>query len=126
TALQLTNFWQDLGRDWERGRLYVPLTDLEACRAPMSDLSEARISDTWRCALTRVAERTRDLFRRGRVVCDGVGGRLRYELRVTWLGGSRILDRLEQQRFNVFESRPSLGGADVPSLLWAALVWSRP
>ena len=24
TALQLTNFWQDFGRDWRAGRLYVP------------------------------------------------------------------------------------------------------
>ena len=32
TALQLTNFWQDLDRDWQKGRLYVPLEDVEACR----------------------------------------------------------------------------------------------
>ncbi len=33
TALQLTNFWQDLDRDWQKGRLYVPLDDVEACHA---------------------------------------------------------------------------------------------
>ena len=30
TALQLTNFWQDLDLDWQKGRLYVPLADVEA------------------------------------------------------------------------------------------------
>src|SRR5262245_49298183 len=31
TALQLTNFWQDFGRDWRAGRLYVPCDVLAAC-----------------------------------------------------------------------------------------------
>ncbi len=52
-------------------------------------------------------------------------GRLRHELRVTWLGGMRILDRLEQRDYDVFTSRPTLGMADAPSLLWRTLAWSR-
>ena len=56
--------------------------------------------------------RTRALFERGRPVCDGVRGRLRYELRATWLGGTRILERLERARFDVFDRRPALGAPD--------------
>ena len=123
TALQLTNFWQDVGRDWERDRLYVPLEDVGACQAEVRDLADRNLTDAWRCALQRVARRTRELFRGGRAVCDGVGGRLRCELRITWLGGVRILDRLERNNFDVFASRPELTMADVPSLLWNALTW---
>ena len=123
TALQLTNFWQDIGRDWERDRLYVPLEDVGACQAEVRDLADRNLTDAWRCALQRVARRTRELFRGGRAVCDGVGGRLRCELRITWLGGVRILDRLERNNFDVFASRPELTMADVPSLLWNALTW---
>ena len=123
TALQLTNFWQDIGRDWERGRLYVPLDDVDACQARVRDLSDRHMTEQWRCALQRVARRTRDLFRGGRAVCDGVGGRLHLELRMTWLGGVRILDRLERNNFDVFASRPELRMADVRSLLWNALTW---
>jgi len=123
TALQLTNFWQDIGRDWERDRLYVPLDDVGACQAEVRDLSDRHLTDAWRCALQRVARRTRELFRGGRAVCDGVGGRLRCELRMTWLGGVRILDRLERNNFDVFASRPELTMADVPLLLWNALTW---
>ena len=36
TALQLTNFWQDLAVDWERGRLYVP--SRESARGAVRDL----------------------------------------------------------------------------------------
>ena len=124
SALQLTNFWQDLAQDWKRGRLYVPLEEVDACHAGMGDLAESRITDAWRCVLQRVSARTERLFHAGRVVCDGVGGRLRYELRVTWLGGRRILERLEQQRYDTFDARPSLGAADLPALLWGALTWS--
>jgi phytoene synthase len=70
-----------------------------------------------------MAARTRRLFADGRAVCDGLSGRLRYELRLTWLGGMRILDRLEAAGFDVFTARPALGRADVPGLVWSALSW---
>jgi hydroxysqualene synthase len=123
TALQLTNFWQDIGRDWQRDFLYVPLEDVDACHAHVQDLSDLRMTEPWRCALHRVSRRTRELFRAGRSVCDGVSGRLAYELRMTWLGGVRILDRLERRDFDVFVSRPRLTLADVPSLVWRAVTW---
>src|ERR1700674_2635770 len=123
TALQLTNFWQDIGRDWQHDRLYVPLQDVDACHALVRDLSDLRMTEPWHCALHRVAKRTRESFQAGRAVCDGVHGRLRYELRLTWLGGMRILERLERDDFNVFVSRPKLRAADAPALLWKALTW---
>ena len=73
----------------------------------------------------RVSARTRLSFEAGREVCDGVRGRLRHELRVTWLGGTRILDRLDRINYNVFMTRPALGMADVPSLVLRALFWRR-
>jgi squalene synthase HpnC len=124
TALQLTNFWQDLGRDWQKDRLYVPLDDVDACHARVRDLAEQRMTDPWHQALQRVAGRTRESFHAGRAVCDGVQGRLRYELRMTWLGGMRILDRLEQDDFNVFVARPTLSPRDAPLLVWQALTWN--
>lgn len=123
TALQLTNFWQDLGRDWRRGRLYVPAEDWKRCGAREIDLDHERLTDAWRCTLECAAARTRDLFVQGRRVCDGVGGRLGLELRLTWLGGMRILERLENAGFDVFTKRPTLGAADVPGLLWSAVTW---
>jgi squalene synthase HpnC len=125
TALQLTNFWQDLDRDWEKGRLYVPLDDVEACHARLQDLDDRRLTEPWQTVMGRMARRTRDLFDLGRGVCDGVGGRLRYELRATWLGGTRLLDRLERIHYNVFLFRPTLGLGDVPPLVWRALWWNR-
>ena len=124
TALQLTNFWQDLAIDWRRGRLYVPAEVYQAAAADPAALDRGEWSPAWRESLALCAEKTRELFLRGRPVCDGVSGRLRYELRATWLGGMRVLDRLDAANFDVFHARPSLGAADVPAIAWRTLWWS--
>ncbi len=123
TALQLTNFWQDLAIDWRRGRLYVPLEDRDRVRARDSDLDAGRMTPEWQAALREVARRTRDLFQAGRGVCDGVTGRLRWELRLTWLGGWRILEKTEAAGFDVFTHRPTLTASDAPGIVWAASRW---
>jgi hydroxysqualene synthase len=125
TALQLTNFWQDFGRDWRAGRLYVPRDVQIAAGAEEAELAHGRITESWGRALARCVSVTRERFCEGRAVCDGVRGRLRAELRFTWLGGARILERVEHGRCTLFERRPSLGPADVPLLLWRAARWGR-
>jgi len=125
TALQLTNFWQDLDVDWRKGRLYVPQAVMRASGAEVSDLQHRRLSRQWRAALTMAAETTRVLFAEGRPIADAVTGRLRWELRATWLGGMRILDRLEASGFDVFTSRPTLGWTDAIRIGWHTLTWRR-
>jgi hypothetical protein len=81
------------------------------------------MTEPWRNVLAALGMRTREMFLRGREVADLVSGCLRLELRLTWLGGWRILERLERQQFDVFGRRPALGAADVPLLLWRAATW---
>jgi phytoene synthase len=123
TALQLTNFWQDLAIDWRRGRLYLPLSERDAAGARDADLDAGRLSPAWRAALGHAAARTRELFDQGRPVCDGVSGRLRYELRLTWLAARRVLGQLERSQFDVFANRPSLGWRDASPLGWQLVTW---
>ena len=125
TALQLTNFWQDFGSDWRRGRLYVPAETLQVCGANEADLASGRMGPAWVRAIEVCAALTRTKFDEGRAVCDGVDGRLRLELRCTWLGGIRMLERVEQGRFELFGRRPTLGVSDVPLLMWRGLDWRR-
>jgi phytoene synthase len=123
TALQLTNFWQDLERDWDRGRLYVPLDEIRMAGARESDLDEKRLTTAWRHVLSVLVDRTKERFLGGREVADLVGGRLGFELRLTWLGGWRILERIEAQYYDVFGRRPALGRGDLLPLLWHAATW---
>jgi hypothetical protein len=52
-----------------------------------------------------------------------IRGRLGWELRATWLGGVRVLDRLERDRFDVFSARPTLGWRDSAPLAWRLMTW---
>ena len=125
TALQLTNFWQDLAIDWPRGRLYVPEEVWRAAGADPAVLDRGRMTPEWTAAMRACGHYTRRLFADGRPVCDGVSGRLRYELRATWLGGSRILNRLEAVDFDAFTSRPSLHTSDLIVIAFGTALWRR-
>jgi squalene synthase HpnC len=124
TALQLTNFWQDLKIDFDRGRVYIPVDEMRAHGALPSDLSGSMMTPAWTRAVAAAVSRTRALFNEGLPLCDAVRGRLKYELRATWLGGTRILDRLERSEYDMIHSRPSLGAADAPWFAWRMLSWS--
>ena len=123
TALQLTNFWQDFGRDWIVGRLYVPRDVTAACRAREMDLGGPWLNDAWMAAMRQCVEQTRIHLEAGRAVCDGVAGRLRYERRFTWLVGMRILEQVERTGARLLSQRPTIGKADLPRLLWRAARW---
>ena len=77
----------------------------------------------WRVVLAAMSRRTRHLFNDGRLVCERTGGRLRYELRLTWHGGARILERVERSNFDVLR-RPTLGARDAGTILWRAALWT--
>jgi squalene synthase HpnC len=125
TALQLTNFWQDFGRDWRTGRLYVPADVMQTCGAREDELRGDRLSDSWTRAIDDCVEFTKRQYAEGRAVCDGVRGRLRIELRFTWLGGMRILDRVRRGRGALLHRRPTVGIADAPRLVWGAVAWEK-
>ena len=123
TALQLTNFWQDFGRDWRAGRLYVPRDIVVACRAREMELEGPQLTESWMAALATCIARTRASFEAGREICTAVSGRLGFELRFTWLGGSRMLDLVERTGAALLIRRPSLGVRDVPPIVWRAAFW---
>ena len=124
TALQLTNFWQDLKIDFDRGRVYLPEDEMRAHGASPSELASSKMTPAWARAMAAAVARTRALFREGLPLCDAIRGRLKYELRATWLGGNRILDRLEATEYDMIHRRPSLGLADAPWFAWRMISWS--
>ncbi len=123
TALQLANHWQDLALDLKRGRLYVPRELLEAHGVPEWDLNAGRVSERFRGLMKELIARTRSHFDRGRRLCDQVGRPLRFEMRLTWLGGNGILDRIERAGYDVFRRRPRYGLTGKLGLAWRAWRW---
>ena len=122
SALQLANFWQDFGVDWTRGRLYVPRDEMLRAGAAEHDLDAGVMTPEWKAAMRACVAVTRQLFDAGRPVADAVRGRLRYELRATWAGGMRILDKIEQLDYDTLHARPTIGKRDIPALAAATLI----
>lgn len=112
TALQLTNFWQDIAVDAQKNRTYLPQEDLDRFGVSASDASQLCFSEAFRSLVEFEVERTRELFLAGAKLPELVHGRLRYELRFTWNGGMKILEKIEEIGFNTLELRPQLDSSD--------------
>jgi len=108
TALQLTNFWQDVTVDWEKGRLYIPQDDLRRFEVDEEQIAERRSDHNFRELMRWEVERTRSLFAEGLPLLYMVPGRLRLDLELFTRGGEAILDMIERQRYNVLGRRPAL------------------
>jgi len=123
TGLQLANHWQDAAIDYARGRIYIPEDLMREHGVGTWDLGTGRVSDGFRGLMGELIARTRELFARGRPLCDRVSRGLRFEMRLTWLGGTSILDRIEAVGADVFHRRPSHSTLDKAALAWGAWRW---
>lgn len=121
TALQLANHWQDVGIDLRKDRVYLPLEDMERFDLAAEDLFQMKADERFRRLMKYEVERARELFISGRPLCTEVGGRLGVELRVVWLGGWRILNRIEENGYDVFSKRPVISAIDKMKILALAL-----
>jgi phytoene synthase len=124
SGLQLANHWQDAAVDYaQKGRIYVPEDLMRRHGVSTWDLGRRQVTDGWRGLMAELIARTRELFARGRPLCDRVSPALRFEMRLTWLGGTTILDRIEAVGGDVFFRRPKLGALDKVALAWRAWRW---
>src|SRR5262245_26857140 len=121
TALQLANFWQDVEVDIRKDRIYLPQNEMARFGVSVDDLLEKRFSARYAALLKFQVDRTREMFNRGKSLPNLVSGRLAVELRLTWLGGTRILERIEEMGYDTLNSRPKISTADKISLLVKAL-----
>jgi squalene synthase HpnC len=108
TALQLTNFWQDVTVDWLKGRVYLPLEDLERFGVEERQIGERRFSAEFRELMRLEVERARELFRQGLPLLSRVPRRLRVDLALFTRGGQAILEMIERQGYDVLTRRPAL------------------
>lgn len=122
TALQLTNFWQDVARDFEKGRLYLPLEDMRRFDFSVDDLAEHRITDAFRALLAFQVRRTRELFDQGDPLLALLPGRLRIEVALFSMGGRVVLDAIEAQNYDVLSHRPTVSKAMKARLMWRAVL----
>jgi hydroxysqualene synthase len=109
TALQLTNFWQDLGPDLARGRLFVPLEDLARFGLRREELADPARRDEVGRLIELECRATAELFERGRGIPRRVPFALAVQLRATLAGGRAILRSVQRRGQGVIHDRPALG-----------------
>jgi phytoene synthase len=112
TALQLANHWQDVAIDLAKDRIYIPAEDLARFGLSFEDLIRSRPGDGFKELMRFEVARARELFKRGKPLCVSVSGRLGLELRAVWLGGTRVLDLIERNDYDVFARRPVIASKD--------------
>jgi phytoene synthase len=122
TGLQLANFWQDVAVDLKKDRIYLPQDEMARFGVSVEDLSEGRFNQQYAALLRFQVERTRELFERGRNLPRLVGGRLSFELRLTWLGGMRILEKIAAQEYDTLSARPKITTIDKIELVARSLI----
>ena len=124
TALQLANFLQDVSRDLEKGRIYIPLEALAAHGLSADDIVSKRFDARYTELMKSLIARTRELFRAGRPLANTVQPFLRVDLEMFSRGGLAILDAIEASGYNTLEHRPSLSRWTQAKLLGKTLALS--
>ena len=122
TALQLANFWQDVARDLDKGRIYIPLAHLSAHGLSVGDLEARRFDERYARMMKELVEYTRTLFARGRSLVGRVAGPIRVDIDMFGRGGLAVLDAIEAVGYNTIERRPALSRRTQARLLGRALV----
>lgn len=121
TALQLANFWQDVTRDLEKGRIYIPLDALAAHGLTEGDIVARRFDGRYVSLMKDLIARTRQLFAEGMPLARSVDSSLRVDIEMFSRGGLAVLDAIEAIGYNTLEHRPSISKVTQLRLLSRAL-----
>ncbi|MFC5462862.1 squalene synthase HpnC [Massilia niabensis] len=121
SALQLINFWQDVGIDMAKGRIYLPLEDLARFGVAEADIEAGLDTPPWRALMAFELERARALMLSGAPLATRLPGRIGWELRFVVQGGLRILEGIERANYDVYRQRPTIGKRDYLVMLGRAL-----
>jgi len=122
TALQLANFWQDVSRDLEKGRIYIPLDVAAQHGVNESEIVNRQFSDRYVALMKDLIARTRRLFAEGYPLAKMVDGRLSIDLEMFSRGGFAVLDAVEAMGYDTLNHRPSIGKGKQARLLGRVLL----
>ena len=121
TALQLANFWQDVSRDLQMNRIYIPADLMRAHGIAESDLFAGRFDSRYERLMCVLVDRTRELFEKGLPLAQRVAPNFRVDIELFRRGGLAVLDAIELIGYNTLQQRPSLTGVTKLKLLGRAL-----
>jgi squalene synthase HpnC len=117
TGLQLANFWQDVARDLDIGRVYLPAEDRQRFGYTDADLDGRRFTPAFAELMKFEVDRARKLFEGGSLLIPLVPADVRTDIELFLQGGMSILRKIESIGYNVWQTRPVLGKWEKLALL---------
>jgi phytoene/squalene synthetase len=124
TGLQLANFWQDVRRDLDIGRAYLPAEDIGHFGYTEADLHARRFTPAFRALMQFQVQRARALFEQGEPLVALMPGAVQTDIELFIRGGQCILDKIAAIDYNVWRQRPALTRWDKAALMGGVL-WRR-
>jgi squalene synthase HpnC len=121
TGLQLANFWQDVRVDYGKGRIYLPLDDMESFGVDESTIARGIATTGFRDLLRHEVDYTRKLLNDGLPLLDRVDRELALDLDLFSRGGLEVLHAIERQNYDVLRARPAISQGRKLTLLFRAL-----
>ena len=121
TALQLANFWQDITVDQQKDRVYLPLDLLAKHDYTVDELFAHKFDARFRAIMREAVDRARELFLAGLPLNRMVNRRLAVDLELFSRGGMCVLDKIEQQGYDVLSRRPKISKVERAGLLIGTL-----
>jgi hydroxysqualene synthase len=122
TALQLTNFLQDVSVDLQKDRIYLPLEELKEFNYAEQDLLNRNMNENFKNLMAFQIRRTAELFVQGKPLLSMVDKDLSFELKLTWSGGTGILEKIHSQDYEILTKRPTLSIMDKLGLLYRSFL----
>lgn len=122
TALQLANFWQDVGVDYEKGRIYIPREDMWRFGYSEAELRNHVVNASFVRLMQFEVARTREYFERGAPLARLVSGPGTAEVDLFGRCGVAVLDAIEKAGCDVFHRNVRVAKTRklLMALTWAA------
>jgi squalene synthase HpnC len=121
TGLQLANFWQDVSRDFDIGRVYLPREDREKLGYSDDSLQRRETNDAFIALMQYEVDRAAEFLRAGMPLVDALPGRLQIDIELFARGGLKILEQIERIGYRVWETRPTVTKWDAVNLFCLCL-----
>jgi len=120
TGLQLANFCQDVARDYDCGRIYLPLEDCRAAGYDEAMFKRRQFNPAFRDLLAAQVDRAEAMLRAGEPLVARMPRPLQIDVALFIGGGLAILDAIRRQGYDVWRRRPVVGKLTRLRLLAAA------
>jgi len=122
TALQLTNFLQDVSIDYKKGRIYLPQDEMEMLQITEKLFEDKENNHKLKQLVKHNVDRAQNLLDEGKKLFPLLSGRLKVEIIWTVAGGEEILDQIRKNDYNMLNNRPEISKTRMISLFLKSLI----